>query len=296
MGLIYKGPSNKTTQIMNKNPSYHVITLQIEAQNQEFIQGILYQNGCMGLEEESTSSTLTTLRCYFDALEPLSVFSPKIIQWVPQAEILQSTTIDLNAIQAMIPTFEPIEIAPDIFIIAPEDVPHKETITTGTTLIIRPGMGFGTGRHETTQLVIQAMLKWGKNVESLADIGSGSGVLAIVGEKLLGLKQIDAIEIDLHARENAIENFELNNTKHIKQGSNIREITNKCYDLVVANIISSTLIFLKKNLISAVKENGYLILSGILETEKEEIINSFSELKLIELTQQKEWICFVFKT
>ena len=155
-------------------------------------------------------------------------------------------------------------------------------------------MGFGTGRHETTQLVLAAMNQAGQKAQSLLDVGSGSGVLSIFGETILGINEIDAVEIDEHARENAAENYILNSIKHIQQYKNIKDILGKTYDLVVANIISSTLIFLKPKLISALKPGGTLILSGILDTEKKEITDAFNELTLKEVNQNKEWLAFIY--
>ncbi|EKD41454.1 MAG: hypothetical protein ACD_73C00718G0007 [uncultured bacterium] len=279
---------------MNKNPSYHVITLEVPVSEQDMAQGILYQNGCLGLEEENANGNNVKLRCYFDAQIPLSEFSPQVLSWLPKATITHATSIDLNAISAMIPTFEPVEILDGIFIIPPEDVPHTQTITSGQTLIIRPGMGFGTGRHETTQLVLKAMMKHGAHAKTLLDVGSGSGVLSIFGSLILHIPLVHAVEIDEHARVNAGENYILNNTSEIIQYSGIQEIEGRVYDLIVANIISSTLMYLKPKITRAMSQKSILILSGILETEKNEILEAFSEFKLVEINQQKEWLSFVF--
>lgn len=279
---------------MNKNPSYHVITLEVAATEQDSAQGILYQNGCLGLEEETVIENKVKLRCYFDAQGVLSEFTPQILSWLPQAQITHATSIDLNAITAMIPTFEPVEIMEGIFIIPPDDVPHTQTISEGQTLIIRPGMGFGTGRHETTQLVLRAMMTHGADSQTLLDVGSGSGVLSIFGKKIMHIPLVHAVEIDEHARVNAEENYILNSATDIIQYSGIQEIQGNVYDLIVANIISSTLIYLKPKIIQALSQKSVLILSGILETEKNEILEAFAEFKLVAMNQQKEWLSFVF--
>ncbi len=166
------------------------------------------------------------------------------------------------------------------------------------TIVIDPARGFGTGHHETTQLAAQKMIDM-LNAESLAsmlDVGTGSGILTIMARKtnkdiaLLGIdNDADAIE---NARHNAVLNgvdpslFQLKDIAHIDTS----------YDLVVANIISSVLLSLRSDLLRLTGK--YLVLTGILQEEKEKMIQAFSTDTVIfsgESYRLNEWISLTFQ-
>lgn len=122
----------------------------------------------------------------------------------------------------------------------------------------------------------------------MLDIGCGSGILSICANKL-GAK-VSLCDIDELAIEQSIKNFSINNANIAKIW--IGEIDDSdTYNIVVANIIASTLINLKVQLVNQLKDNGHLILSGILNKYKNEVLNAFDNLKLIKEYAQDEWVC-----
>jgi ribosomal protein L11 methyltransferase len=164
---------------------------------------------------------------------------------------------------------------------------------------ITPGMGFGTGTHATTILCIQALeetLK--KKGLSVLDVGTGSGILSIIAARL-GAKEVWGIDIDGVAVENARENVERNRVSAIvktRKGS-IGGLQKK-FDVIVANIDLKSLRRMRRPLLNHVKKQGFLILSGILEQEKERIRRHYLETRLlrwIKTTQEGEWVCLTFK-
>lgn len=141
-----------------------------------------------------------------------------------------------------------------------------------TTIVIEPAMAFGTGEHATTRGVTRLMQKLSPMPANVADIGAGSAVLSICAAKL-GAKKAVAVEIDEDAIGNAEENVRANGVEdrvHVIQGDATVVLPLLApVDLVLANIISSVLKELLPIVHDSLSPHGHAILSGILETESE---------------------------
>ncbi len=191
-------------------------------------------------------------------------------------------------------SFEPIFVADDIVILPDWD---QTTYPNKIVIRIKPGMAFGTGAHPTTRLCLSALRKFLKSGDSVVDIGCGSGILSILSSKL-GASFVLGLDIDQDATENANGNLSLNhieNSVEIRQGTVSAGLSDKPFDLAVANL-NKREIFESFDLIRmAVKNKGILIFSGIQQEEEKEVEKLFKEknLKIIEITKQEEWICFV---
>lgn len=132
------------------------------------------------------------------------------------------------------------------------------------TLYINPSLAFGTGAHPTTKIAARLLSKVcsGKNI---LDVGTGSGILAIVAS-MNGALHIDAFDIDPMSLDNCLENIKNNNCSNIDAWTgDIADIKDKSYDIVCANIISSVLLAIKDNVNRLSSE--YVIYSGILDRE-----------------------------
>ena len=161
------------------------------------------------------------------------------------------------------------------------------------TITLDPGCAFGTGTHQTTQLCMKALEKYLKSGDTIADIGTGSGILTILAKKLGAASaygcDIDETVIDV-ARENAGVNgvdctFELNTAD---------KITEK-YDFVCANILHNVLFEIMGDLKNIMKDKGILSLSGILNEKKDVVLEAIKreDLKIIDTLNQDQWISFV---
>lgn len=160
---------------------------------------------------------------------------------------------------------------------------------------IDPGNAFGTGTHATTQLCVKACEKYMKKSSTIADVGCGTGILAICAMKL-GAKEADAVDNDPIAVETAMINAKVNNelTIDFKTATSDALSSNK-YDFVFANILHNVLAEIMSDLKRIMKIGAKIVLSGILEEKQQVVIDAFEKnnMKLIEKMQQKEWVAFV---
>ena len=168
-------------------------------------------------------------------------------------------------------------------------------------LHIDPGTAFGTGMHETTQLCIRQLKKHITPQTKLLDVGTGSGILAILA-LMFGAESAVGTDLDPCAVEAVKENMESN---HIPQDKfemmigNIiteKEVQDKvgyeCYDIVVANILADVLVPLTPVIVNQMKKGGIYITSGIID-DKEEVVKEAvvaAGLEVLEVTYQGEWV------
>ncbi len=159
-------------------------------------------------------------------------------------------------------------------------------------IIIEPKMSFGTGHHQTTQMMIEQMQ--GINLESstVLDMGSGTGILAILAKKI-GAKQVDAIDIEDWAYENMKENFTRNGVEVKAYLGNVEQIKKlgSSFDLILANINKNILLQDFSAYDGALNSNGTLIISGFYQSDEEDILKneSLSSYQLIEAKSKDNW-------
>lgn len=163
---------------------------------------------------------------------------------------------------------------------------------------LNPGMAFGTGTHATTQLCVRAMEEFMPKNAELADIGCGSGILAICGIKL-GAKKAVAIDNDPITIPIAIDNATLNNVddkiKFFTATSNA--LLGNTYDFICANILHNVLDEIMGELKQLLKPNGQLVLSGILDEKKQIVLNAIERenLKLEKTLTEGNWVGLIVK-
>lgn len=165
---------------------------------------------------------------------------------------------------------------------------------------IDPGMAFGTGTHETTQLcleVIAELLGRPDPPLNMLDVGTGSGILAL-GAAALGCQQIVANDIDPTACTVARENIKKNNSaKQIEVSEDSLENLSGQYDLIVANILAEENIRLRHAFMEHLLPGGWLVLSGILKEKEALVRDGFADLLLdfFPSRYQDEWVCLLLR-
>lgn len=192
--------------------------------------------------------------------------------------------------------FKPAQVSPHIAIRAPWCEFHPNPGIH--TIVIDPGMAFGTGLHETTQLCIKAIdnLTSARHIQSMLDVGCGSGVLAIAAS-LCGVKRVRGIDNDPVCIEVSKENAQSNHAAATFDATDMWDIDEQ-FDLVVANIISSVLISLKEDMKNATRPGGNLVLSGILTQELSDVEMAFAQgipIEKLSHHTQGEWCSITFK-
>ena len=190
----------------------------------------------------------------------------------------------------------------DDILIVPSWEEVKEEDKDKMILHIDPGTAFGTGMHETTQLVIRQLKKYVKPGIELLDVGTGSGILGITALKL-GAGHVVGTDLDPCAVPAVQDNKEANGivdeTFDMMIGNIIddKEVQDQVgyekYDIVAANILADVLVPLTPVIVHQMKKGAYYITSGILDVKEEVVKEAVAKagLTLVEVTRQGEWVC-----
>ena len=169
------------------------------------------------------------------------------------------------------------------------DEPHKELLN----IVIDPALAFGTGHHPTTASSLKAISRYVKEGDTLMDVGCGSGILGI-GAIKLGAK-VDACDTDPVSIENTLLNAQMNKVEFAKIWEGSSSVTNTKYNIVVANIVADVLTFIAKDLKNALKEDGVLILSGIIDKYETKVLNFYKDCEIKERIIEDGWVTLVLQ-
>ena len=152
-----------------------------------------------------------------------------------------------------------------------------------------PGLAFGTGSHPTTHVCLAWLADTMPQGARVLDYGCGSGILAIAA-KMLGAAHVDAVDIDEQAVLSTAQNAQANHTDvHAKLPD---QLLGGQYDVVVANILTNPLKVLAPMLSMRVIPNGYLVLSGVLARQAEEVTSAYAPwLKMTVWAERDGWVC-----
>ena len=185
-------------------------------------------------------------------------------------------------------SIQPIEAGK--FYIFPSWYDAKEDLIN---IKIDPALAFGSGHHATTFSCLGAISKYVNSGDSVIDVGCGSGILGLACKKLGA--NVELCDTDPLSVESCKENFVLNEETYDKLWEGSIDKAEKTYDVMIANIIADVLKFIAKDLKSACKEDGILILSGILDKKEDQVVGAFNELTLLERILKDEWVTLVYK-
>ena len=247
-------------------------------------------------EEEDKDKILESVR---EALEELKQFTD-----IGPASVTGSQTEDKDWMNNWKEYFHQFYVD-DILIVPSWEQPREEQPYT-MLLHMDPGTAFGTGMHETTQLCIRQLKKYVKPGMSLLDVGTGSGILGLVGCKL-GIDHVLGTDLDPCAVSAVRENMQAN---HVPEGQfeliigNIitdsqvqKQAGREQYDLVTANILADVLVPLSTVAVRYLKPGGLYITSGSLDQKEEEVRQAVEQagMKVIEITRQGEWVSLTAK-
>ncbi|HEY7289613.1 MAG TPA: 50S ribosomal protein L11 methyltransferase [Vicinamibacterales bacterium] len=168
--------------------------------------------------------------------------------------------------------------------------------SNGISIVIEPSMGFGTGHHATTRLCLAAMQTFDLAGKSVLDVGTGSGVLAIAGV-LLGARAATGVDVDPDAIQSAITSLSLNPSAAAVMfvTADYRTTPLPPADVVTANLTGALLARSAKEISRLVAPNGALVLSGVMTSERDEVVRAFDSLPLVWERNEDEWVGLVMK-
>ena len=191
------------------------------------------------------------------------------------------------------------ELVGNHFLILPCWISQNEKFKDKKIIKIDPGAAFGTGSHPSTYLCLEKMENILFSDKKVLDIGSGSGILSVAA-RLLGAKEVCAVDNDYLAINSTNSNFQLNfgNLKNLNTylGSFNEVILKnhlKQFDFVLCNILAEVIKDMIPNIYKCLRNNGEVIFSGILNSQKDEIIKILiqNDLKLLDVSTRKDWAC-----
>ncbi|MGN0384782.1 MAG: 50S ribosomal protein L11 methyltransferase [Lachnospiraceae bacterium] len=251
------------------------------------------EDGSLLLNEEKTDAD-AILKMVEEELENIRMFMD-----IGEGSVKVDETEDIDWINNWKQYFHQFYIDDILVIPSWEDVKAEDS--DKMVLHIDPGTAFGTGMHETTQLCIRQLRKYITNETKLLDVGTGSGILAILS-LMFGAKSAVGTDLDICAVEAVRENCESNGIDPAQFEMMIGNIiTDKaiqdrvgydCYDIVVANILADVLVPLTPVIIHQLKPGGIYITSGIIDDKEQTVVEAVKKagLEVLEVTYQGEWV------
>lgn len=297
------------------------IAITVPGDLMDAMSNFVTENGAQGVYEESTDpregsgfddpglhqvvkaylprdirleSRLAAIDHYIQSLSALFPDYPKIAY---TTEIVS----DADWAEGWKKYFKPLRVTKNI-IIKPT---WERYVPVGHDIVIEmdPGMAFGTGQHASTRMCLEALediLLHGKTGAGnrVLDVGSGTGILGIAAAKL-GAEKVTCVDIDRQATDISRENIAINHvedrvTAVTRDAATLRE----SFDLIVANLTAKALIKLRPHLASLLAPGGFLVISGIIEQNREDMESHFfSEPFATHRTlAEKEWLCYVLRS
>jgi ribosomal protein L11 methyltransferase len=237
------------------------------------------------------------LKAYFDRLNSADL--KRVRRVLESAAMITAATplqteplVDPGWATMWMTRFEPFTVG-RFLIVPPWSHEHR---VEHLRLVIQPGQGFGTGHHGSTYGVLRLLdeLVPKRPFARALDVGTGSGILAIA-VSLLGIPEITALDIDPVAIDNARENAQLNHAEdHVRFSLVPITSLRRHFDLITANILSSTLIEMAPLLRRRIAPEGRLILAGILAREADSVIAAYSpDLRCIDRRTDRGWTALV---
>jgi ribosomal protein L11 methyltransferase len=218
-------------------------------------------------------------------------------------ELLQIDLVKIAFAKAEIPptnwnhewetNFEPIMVQDRCEVRAPFHAGHDVEFD----IVIEPKMSFGTGHHQTTHMMLEHLLELDVKDQKLLDMGSGTGVLAILAQ-MRGASAVDAIDIDTWCYENALENVERNKTDKVNVIlGGAEQLQDRYYDTIIANINRNILLADIPTYAKCLASGGKLLLSGFYEADLEAIKDACTAVGLEYLRHKKkdDWVAPVMR-
>ncbi len=272
---------------------YYKLSIPISGEDidPEIIIAVLASIGFESFEEQKD---------FLIAFIPVIEYDKEMLDELPyMSNYLQSDDINIEIVpdknwnEVWESNYPPVYIGDNCCIRAPF---HEHDSRMEYDVIIKPKMAFGTAHHETTEMMLELILKNHFKDKHVLDMGCGSGVLAIMAS-LKGAERIIAIDIDKWSFENTLENAELNGVNNIEvRLGGAEEIPDEKFNVIFANINKNILLRDMKYYSDSLETEGSIYLSGFYNNDLDDIERSASEngLVSVECIENNKWVAAVF--
>ena len=241
--------------------------------------------------DKTVASVLVYLSADAGAADTLTFLKSRFAELSIDANITVSGVNEEDWANSWKEYYKPIKIGEKIVIVPAWE---KYTQQEGEIIVrMDPGMAFGTGTHETTRLVIKLLEKYIKNGMRVADVGCGSGILAICASKL-GAAECKAYDIDPVAVKVANENIKDSGLSNVtcEVSDLLRQVDKSTpYDVICANIVADIIIRMMPDVGALMNENSVILASGIIVERSQDVISAFDEhgFKIVERIDENGW-------
>ncbi len=272
------------------NPGWVKIYIDCLSEQADFISAVLENSGAISVSILVSDSERTGVEALyspdFEGLPSVLAEIEKFRSKDQNFQVTQSQVADRDWVGESQQNLEPVEVGQNLRIIAPW---HDDLEDDRVSVIINPGISFGTGHHETTWLCAKLLSGLKLKGCSVIDYGCGSGVLAIAALKL-GATFAWGIDIDSDALTDSRDNAVLNGVESAYRCSLPEEIPKTFQaDIVVANIFADALIGLSDELTQLTRLGGWLILSGILQSQIAQVCEAYACAFSFSVERFGEW-------
>ncbi|MDB4973573.1 MAG: Ribosomal protein methyltransferase [Myxococcaceae bacterium] len=290
-------------------PRYPYVHVDVSAEEVDEVSYLLWELGAQGVEErDATTLAPVPLAGAQPAESPVlraadevtliasfaddAAAEQAILQLVPRVARLEHVVGDewfdaYKKFFQVTPLGQRLVIRPSWEPYTP--APHEVVVT------VDPGRAFGTGTHESTRLLMQALDRHVHGREQVLDVGCGTGILAICA-LALGAERALCIDVDPDAVAVTLENAELNGVSdRVQAATTPVEDVAAAFPIVLANIQASVLIPLALPIAARVAAGGLLLLSGILIGQEQDVLASYPEFELLEAPKEGEWIALILR-
>lgn len=260
------------------------LEFKADAEKTEIITACLMDEGFEGIEEVEGNAISYIREKDFDEASIKKLFDKYELRF----DTLIVPEINWNAEWEA--NFQPVQVEDFVNIRASF---HPALNASKHDIIINPKMSFGTGHHATTWMMMDQMKELDFTGKQVIDFGTGTGILAILAEKL-GATGILAVDNDNNCIENATENISVNECKKVKLLMD--NIVSHKADIILANINKNIILSNLPNIASSLKKEGKILLSGLLKEDYDEINESIIQqnFKLLYKTERENWICLLY--
>lgn len=280
-------------------PRFPFLLVDVDEADADEASALLFELGAGGVEERDETTLVkgtvgkrTLVAAFESHEEAVAALGAVDASWAGRIEeIVGDAWRD-----AWKAHFRPFVLCPGVVVRPPWET-YEPAEGVNHVIELEPGRAFGTGLHETTSLVAEALAAHPESFQGRAvlDVGCGSGILAIVA-LVLGASRARAIDNDADVidvvKENAVRNGLVSRIE--TDATPVEDLT-ETYDTVVANIEADVLTRLAKPISARVNPGGLLVLSGVLFPQKERVALAYEGFELIDTPQKGEWIALVFR-